>query len=998
MSKIVSDSFMASIESPAWFPVRRLYIYDNLNNPIDITNRVVYFDKVLWLIEQQFHLNSFLASNCRIDLKNEDEIWDVDNPNNFFVTELSQPQDGYRVKISIKVGYVLNGTEELLTLFTGHIIDIDTTTKDDIASIEVQCVSKILRDANTDNIGDEWVNQQLYGGNSHCYTSGFVGANVYNITVYNTPSGNFPAGFPPAGLIGIDDEIIWYGSISGNTVYGCLRGQMGTVAVNHAVDTLVQLLLADGSETMGINFQFPVYPVSPQSISAISSSNGVISLVDSDQLLGKFAQNIYGWIDYDKGVITLGDELTDDTTIAATYKSCYKQITYHSLVKKLLTKEGFSTTYVEDAFLEYFKAIAVPSSYGRITRAYDGTTPVDLGFVAEAYALCIGNNYLYIGVGTNLIQFDGEQFNWLADLGGNNTILRMLSDNNNNIYIIGGDINSSSLRSLYKWNGVSVSTLVSGIAAYHDPISPGLDGGQWRGFNVDITNNVIWFLYDDGATKGIAKVNFDGTGLTKYDRAVDGNYQMDFADSGSNIEFFYHDGSGNLKYDSLLKATGIWTNHGNIYTGLVDPSPCDCVYHPIDDKIYLNIVRFTVPTTSGSLISIDRNSVSPFVIDSYNATLAERSRYCGGVYYNEYVWYIKGDMTSDGYDDLADGHLYRIANNTRTDMGAMAHRKDRQGHITGHSAVMAARNNDDAIFFISADLTSLGLSTDGFSLQRFSPNLSTFLSQANINNASIWDILSELAVLVNYEVGVTGDGNCFWRSRTSTYTYLNGNINATVTTIPTTGVNMSKFEVDGFIQIDQEVIEYTGKTANSFTGCTRGCRGSIANTHTDAVIIRKIVQTIVNLIHEKNLKLLQKYPNWDEIFNYIIIPYGEQKVVFNYVTAGEVWTGSSEQLYGRRELSIQNRFLTHNDGFLAESIGWRYYNHYKQRWSLYELETKWQPQLDLGDPVSIKQLIRVLADYTIGIIRRIEIDMTDFYMRLTITTRPSLDIPTIYDA
>lgn len=53
-------------------------------------------------------------------------------------------------------------------------------------------------------------------------------------------------------------------------------------------------------------------------------------------------------------------------------------------------------------------------------------------------------------------------------------------------------------------------------------------------------------------------------------------------------------------------------------------------------------------------------------------------------------------------------------------------------------------------------------------------------------------------------------------------------------TIGATTVNVSSttgFPTVGFISIDAEIIKYTGKTATSFTGCTRGADGTTAASH-----------------------------------------------------------------------------------------------------------------------------------------------------------------------
>ena len=66
-------------------------------------------------------------------------------------------------------------------------------------------------------------------------------------------------------------------------------------------------------------------------------------------------------------------------------------------------------------------------------------------------------------------------------------------------------------------------------------------------------------------------------------------------------------------------------------------------------------------------------------------------------------------------------------------------------------------------------------------------------------------------------------------------TLLNGTINDSVTTVivnSTTG-----FAAAGTIQIDNELITYTGKTSTDFTGCTRGANGTIAASHTTGVTV-----------------------------------------------------------------------------------------------------------------------------------------------------------------
>ena len=64
---------------------------------------------------------------------------------------------------------------------------------------------------------------------------------------------------------------------------------------------------------------------------------------------------------------------------------------------------------------------------------------------------------------------------------------------------------------------------------------------------------------------------------------------------------------------------------------------------------------------------------------------------------------------------------------------------------------------------------------------------------------------------------------------------LNGAITAADTTI--TVNSTAGYALTGSIEIDSEVIDYTGKTDASFTGCTRGARGTVAAAHDDEATV-----------------------------------------------------------------------------------------------------------------------------------------------------------------
>ena len=64
---------------------------------------------------------------------------------------------------------------------------------------------------------------------------------------------------------------------------------------------------------------------------------------------------------------------------------------------------------------------------------------------------------------------------------------------------------------------------------------------------------------------------------------------------------------------------------------------------------------------------------------------------------------------------------------------------------------------------------------------------------------------------------------------------LNGNISNSVTTIPVT--SNTGFPATGTLAIGTELITYTGKGTNTFTGAVRGAKGTTAATHSDEAIV-----------------------------------------------------------------------------------------------------------------------------------------------------------------
>jgi hypothetical protein len=98
-----------------------------------------------------------------------------------------------------------------------------------------------------------------------------------------------------------------------------------------------------------------------------------------------------------------------------------------------------------------------------------------------------------------------------------------------------------------------------------------------------------------------------------------------------------------------------------------------------------------------------------------------------------------------------------------------------------------------------------------------------FITQITLGTPEFW-IVGGLAAIYVYD-------------NTSSSTTLDGSIDASVTTV--TVDSTTGFESIGTITIESENISYTGKTATTFTGCTRGADSTTAASHSDSVTVTR---------------------------------------------------------------------------------------------------------------------------------------------------------------
>jgi len=104
---------------------------------------------------------------------------------------------------------------------------------------------------------------------------------------------------------------------------------------------------------------------------------------------------------------------------------------------------------------------------------------------------------------------------------------------------------------------------------------------------------------------------------------------------------------------------------------------------------------------------------------------------------------------------------------------------------------------------------------------------------------------------------------------------LASTINSSVTTIPLTSIPTG-MATDGRVQIDSELIDYTGISGTDLTGCTRGVNQSIAAAHSAGALVESAITIIEgNTTNGQELLSLDMTKKTFDIINMVIYNAGQ---------------------------------------------------------------------------------------------------------------------------
>jgi len=178
--KTVTDDFIHAQKKASPYVVREVYYkrryWDQANEEFTWESSWVQLDEdqikfvspISWNLDNEF-LNEFRVSNVTIIVDNTDNRWSEGNLSGFFKQDSQSPNhmyEPYWTKFQIRIGYELeDGTDEVVSVFTGVATDYIMNTTNGTAQIRVEGLESLLKNTKAEEIATEVDQENLGAGN-----------------------------------------------------------------------------------------------------------------------------------------------------------------------------------------------------------------------------------------------------------------------------------------------------------------------------------------------------------------------------------------------------------------------------------------------------------------------------------------------------------------------------------------------------------------------------------------------------------------------------------------------------------------------------------------------------------------------------------------------------------------------------------------------------------------------------------------------------------------
>ena len=228
----------------------------------------------------------------------------------------------------------------------------------------------------------------------------------------------------------------------------------------------------------------------------------------------------------------------------------------------------------------------------------------------------------------------------------------------------------------------------------------------------------------------------------------------------------------------------------------------------------------------------------------------------------------------------------------------------------------------------------------------YGTNLNFVLASVD-TRGNIYDILRNLAVLMNATLSF--EKNVIRvRQRTFITAAADGAIGGTGTANIAFDNETKDFPSSGFLRIDNEFIEYTGKSLDAFTGIGRGVAGTAVSSHADAAQIIYVDSVFSELDLLENITIR---PDVTRVYN----------VIRNSSGTLEVRDTESIEKYGERVYTLSLPYLTDSQWAWQNRLLQQYLDNLKDLKYLVNVKLRPTTRLSLGDIIGIKYAELVYA-------------------------------------
>ncbi|MBI2069459.1 MAG: hypothetical protein HYT79_02575 [Elusimicrobia bacterium] len=163
----VSQEYQTIQKSNFFKPARKIELFRRLSDgsgweasAIVITSEIIRLDRLSWKLDTD-NLNEFKASNIRIEVDNSDRRWDEGSAGRFagFLR--------FHSKIRISLGLEVNGSNEIFSVFTGLIEDINEDSRKPALELDIRSLDQILEDADAEKAAVTVANETVGTGDGN---------------------------------------------------------------------------------------------------------------------------------------------------------------------------------------------------------------------------------------------------------------------------------------------------------------------------------------------------------------------------------------------------------------------------------------------------------------------------------------------------------------------------------------------------------------------------------------------------------------------------------------------------------------------------------------------------------------------------------------------------------------------------------------------------------------------------------------------------------------